>query len=266
MQNMKITRRTMKITTAVVASAAMLTSCSSDDGGSAENELVIGTSGTYKPITFSDGGELQGYDIDWANSIGEEIGRPVKIVEGQLQGLLTGLQSGKFDLVMSGLTITPERQESIDFSDVYLADGVVAVVPEENNTVKSIEDIDGLRVGIIGGTGYHQTVEDIGGYSDLIDYPDAPTAFADLKNGRIDVFAVGKIPAADFIDNDTTGGSTLKIVGEPYELLPSGVGLAKGDEDLKEDVDQAIASIKESGKGDDIAEEWLGFSIPGYSN
>ena len=262
---MAFIKRTISVTMAALTATALLTSCSSDSG-SDDDTLVIGTSGTYKPITFSEGGSLQGYDIDWANAIGEELGRPVDIVEGQLQGLLTGLQSGKFDMIMSGLTITPERQESIDFSDVYLADGVVAVVPEGDTSVNSIEDIQGLKVGIIGGTGYHETVEGIGGYSELIDYPDAPSAFADLKNGRIDVFAVGKIPAADFIANDSTGGTKLKVVGEPYELLPSGVGLAKGDDDLKSDVDDAIAEIKSSGKGNEIAENWLGFTIPGYSD
>lgn len=141
---------------------------SESDAPAADGEpLVIGTSGTYFPITFSDGGALSGYDIDWGEEIGAELGRPVEFVEGQLAGLLTGLQAGQYDLVMSALTITPERQESIDFSDPYLADGVVAVIVAGSGTVTDISELDGVKIGVIGGSGYQAAVEELGGYSSL---------------------------------------------------------------------------------------------------
>ena len=228
--------------------------------------LLIGTSGTYNPITFSDGGTLTGYDIEWGEAIGEELGRPVEFVEGQLAGLLTGLQSGQYDLVMSALTITPERQEAIDFSDPYLADGVVAVVVEGSDVVPDISDLTGVKVGVIGGSGYHKAVEAIGGYTELVEYPDAPSGFADLKNGRIDVFAAGKIPATTFVTNDSTGGSALEIAGEPLELLPAAVGVAKGNEELQTQVSEAIAAIRADGRGDALATSWFGFTIPGFTD
>lgn len=228
--------------------------------------LIIGTSGTYNPITFSDGGTLTGYDIEWGEAIGEELGRPVEFVEGQLAGLLTGLQSGQYDLVMSALTITPERQEAIDFSDPYLADGVVAVVVEGSDVVPDISDLTGVKVGVIGGSGYHKAVEAIGGYTELVEYPDAPSGFADLKNGRIDVFAAGKIPATTFVTNDSTGGSALEIAGEPLELLPAAVGVAKGNEELQTQVSEAIAAIRADGRGDALATSWFGFTIPGFTD
>jgi polar amino acid transport system substrate-binding protein/cystine transport system substrate-binding protein len=234
--------------------------------GAAGEALVIGTSGTYRPITFSEGGKLAGYDIDWGTAIGEEIGRPVQFVEGPLQGLVTGLQSGKYDLVMSSLTITPEREATIDFSEPYLADGVVAVVLEDAVQVDDIADLEGLTVGVIGGSGYQTTVEAIGGYADLVEYQDAPSGFADLKNGRIDVFAAGRIPATTYVENDDDPRSELEVRGEPYELLPAGVGIAKGNLDLKAQVDEAIAHIKAQRTGDRLAEKWFGFTIPGYTD
>lgn len=244
------------------ASEATETESAAADG----EPLIIGTSGTYNPITFSDGGTLTGYDIEWGEAIGEELGRPVEFVEGQLAGLLTGLQSGQYDLVMSALTITPERQEAIDFSDPYLADGVVAVVVEGSDVVPDISDLTGVKVGVIGGSGYHKAVEAIGGYTELVEYPDAPSGFADLKNGRIDVFAAGKIPATTFVTNDSTGGSTLEIAGEPLELLPAAVGVAKGNEELQTQVSEAIAAIRADGRGDALATSWFGFTIPGFTD
>lgn len=258
---------------AVIATIPVLVACSSDvaapetaESGTSSEPLIIGTSGTYNPITFSDGGTLAGYDIDWGNAIGEKLDREVEWVEGPLAGLLTGLQSSKYDLVMSALTMNDERKAAIDFSDAYLADGVVAVVGESNTTISSIEDLAGLRVGVIGGSGYQTAIEELGGYSELVEYTDAPTGFADLKIGRIDVFAAGKIPATTFVNNDTTGGEALKIAGEPLALLPAGVGIAKGDTELTEQVNAAIAEIKSDADGDAIAEKWFGFTIPGVTN
>lgn len=269
----RIRTRAALLTAVALIAFPALAACSSSPAsdvtattGPQGEPLVIGTSGTYNPITFSDGGKLSGYDIDWGTAIGEQLGRPVEFVEGPLQGLLTGLQSGKYDAVMSGLTITPERQASIDFSEPYLADGVVAVVRDSEDKVKDISELDGLTIGVIGGSGYQKAVESIGGYANLVEYQDAPTGFADLKTGRIDVFAAGKIPATTFVENDTTGGEPLKIAGDPLELLPAGVGVAKGDTELKKAIDDAIAEIKADGDGDAFAKKWFGFTIPGFTD
>lgn len=264
---------TLLATFAALAAVSLLSACSSSSSATPDSSasaaasapLVIATSGTYNPITFSDNGVLSGYDIDWGNAIGEQLGREVEWVEGPLAGLLTGLQSGKYDLVMSALTMTDERKAAIDFSDAYLADGVVAVVAD-SSPMTSIKDISGLRVGVIGGSGYQAAIEKLGGYSEIVEYTDAPTGFADLKIGRIDVFAAGKIPATTFIENDTTGGEALKIAGEPLELLPAGVGIAQGNDELLGQVNTAIAEIKSSGDGNAFAKKWFGFTIPGYTD
>ncbi|WP_183086136.1 transporter substrate-binding domain-containing protein [Mycetocola tolaasinivorans] len=254
------------LVTAGCSSTSEAAPASSGPASETEKPFIIGTSGTYNPITFTDGGTLTGFDIDMGTAIAEKLGRPVKFVEGQLAGLLTGLQGGQYDAVMSSLTITPEREEAIAFSDPYLADGVVAVADTENSKVSDISHLDGLRVGVIGGSGYQKTIEKIGGYADLVEYPDAPSGFQDVKNGRIDIFASGKIPATTFVKADTTGGVPLDIAGEPYALLPAAVGIAKGNTELISQVNEAIAALRADGTAGKLADKWFGFGIPGFTD
>lgn len=255
------------ITLAAVALTACgggTTNADSSAGSSADattETLTVGTTGMYKPMNFTADGSLQGYDIDWANAIGDELGMDVEFVEGQLTGLLTGLQGDRYDVVMSSLTITDERKQSIDFSEPYVADGVIATALESNSKVTDITDLDGLTVGITGGSGYMAAIQEIGGYTELKEYPGAAEAFSDLKAGRIDVYAVGRIPANDFIRSDTSTSDPVVLAGEPLELLPAGVGVKKGNTELLAKIDSAIAALKADGTYDELAEKWFGFTI-----
>ena len=196
-----------------------------------------------------------------SNAIGEELGLKVEFAEGQLTGLLTGLQSDKYDVVMSSLTITDERKQSIDFSVPYVADGVIATALKSNEKVTDITNLDGLTVGITGGSGYMSAIQTIGGYTDLKEYPGAAEAFADLKAGRIDVYAVGRIPANDFIRSETDTSDPVVLAGDPLQLLPAGVGVKKGNTELVEEIDAAITALKADGTYDALAKKWFGFTI-----
>ena len=261
------THRSLFALPLLAATALLLTACSSGAsaaGGATDapkDTFTVATTGMYKPMNFTANGTLQGYDIDWANAIGDELGMDVEFVEGQLTGLLTGLQSDRYDAVMSSLTITDERKQSIDFSDPYVADGVIATALASNSKVTDINNLDGLVVGITGGSGYMKTIEEIGGYTELKEYPGAAEAFADLKAGRIDVYAVGRIPANDFIMSDTDAGDPVVLAGEPFSLLPAGVGIRKGNTALVAEVNDAIAALKADGTYDELTEKWFGFTL-----
>lgn len=252
---------------AVVAGMLALSACSGSgeaaepgaEGG--EGTLVVATTGSYRPMTFTADGTLQGYDIDWANIIGEELGMEVEFVEGQLNGLLTGLQSGRYDVVMSSLTITPERSEKIDFTTPYVADGLIATKLTSSTAVTDITDLDGLTVGITSGSGYTATVEEIGGYTELREFPGTPEAFADLSAGRIDTYAVGRIPASDYIKNQKDAGDPVVLAGDVFSLAPAGIGVQKGNTELKAKIDAIIEAKIADGTYDELCEKWFGVTI-----
>ncbi|OUS78703.1 hypothetical protein B1748_01105 [Paenibacillus sp. MY03] len=227
-----------------------------------KGKIIVATSGTFKPNTFTDeDGQLAGYDIDWANMIADKIGVEAEFVTGDLAGLVPGLVAGRYDVILSGLIMTDERRGVIDFSERYKVDGGIAVVREDNTVVTDVRNLEGLRVGVIGGSGYMEDVQQIGGYKELKEYPGSPEAFIDLKAGRIDVYVVAKGGASDFLMNDKEK-TLLKMVGEIYNEKYSGVGIPKGETELKQLIDELIAEKKQDGTYDQLALKWFGFQIP----
>ncbi|MFC4776727.1 substrate-binding periplasmic protein [Paenibacillus sp. GCM10023252] len=223
-----------------------------------KGKLVIATSGNYRPITFmNEQGKLDGLDIELGTMIAEELGVEVEFVPGNLAGLIPGLTSGKFDLVMSGLLATDERKKSIDFSAPYGQDGVIAVTKEGDAKVTDVSKLDGLVVGVIGGSGTHTVVQGIGGYKELKEYPGNAEAFTDLKAGRMDVYATGNIASTDYIKNDKSN-EKLKLVGEVYAIKEMGIGLRKEESELRAFLDEFIETKKSDGTIDKLAVKWIG--------
>lgn len=221
-------------------------------------KLIIGTSGTFRPMTFmNEKGELAGVDIEIGNRIAEKLGVKVEWSVGNLAGLIPALIAEKSDLVMFSTTMNPDRKEVIDFSEKYTSLGTVAVVKESNAKVKDVTELGGLVIGVIGGSGAQTTAQQIGGYKEMKEYPGHGEAIADLKLGRIDVYVAGSIAAYDYIKNDK-GGEPLKVVGKLYNELDIGVGIRKNEPELKNVVDSVIQEMKQDGSLQKLLDKWIG--------
>lgn len=254
----------------IVAAVTALAACSSTapgdtagdtgTGGESAEPLVIATSGTYRPLAFSDAGELVGLEIDLGNAFGEALGRPVEWVEAQFAGLLPGLESGQYDLVMSGMTMTEERTAQFTFTEPYFYDGIVAVVRADNDTVADVREMAGLRVGGIGGSTNEKAAHEIGGFSEFVDYPGVPEGMSDLIAGRIDMYLTPRINATDFIAS-APNGSEVKIVGEDYNPMPFGAAMSRDAEHLKPEIDAVIEELIADGTFEEWSQKWLGYSL-----
>jgi ABC-type amino acid transport substrate-binding protein len=221
-------------------------------------KLTIATTGTFRPITFmNEKGELDGVDIEIGKLIADKLGVKAEFIPGNLAGLIPGMIDGKFDLVMSGTTKTAEREKIINFSETYLSLGTIAVVKEANTSVKDVTKLEGLVVGVISGSGTQKVITELGGYKKLVEYPGHAEAIMDLKAGRIDVYAAGSIAANDYIRNDKSG-DPVKVVGNVYKKLEIGVGMRKGEDELKEIIDSLIQEKKKDGTIAKIMEKWIG--------
>jgi ABC-type amino acid transport substrate-binding protein len=227
-----------------------------------KGKLIIATSGNFRPITFmNEQSQVAGLDIDIGNMIAEKLGVKAEFVPGNIAGLIPGLIAGKFDLVMSGLTATDERKKMIDFSIPYGKDGTIAATLQDNNKVADVTKLGGLVVGVIGGSGTHSVIKEIGGYKELKEYPGNAEAFTDLKAGRIDTYAVGNIAAKDYIKNDKSD-KPLKLVGDVAAIKPMGVGIKKGEDELKAIIDALIEEKLKDGTIDKLAIKWVGAPLP----
>lgn len=225
-------------------------------------KLIIGTSGNFRPMTFmNEKSEIDGFDIEIGTMIAEKLGVEVEFVPGNIGGLIPGLVAGKFDLVMSALSETEERKKSIDFSIPYGKDGTIAATLKDNTTVIDVTKLDGLVTGVIGGSGTHTAIKEIGGYKELKEYPGNAEAFTDLKAGRIDVYAVGNIAANDYVKNDKSD-KPLKLVGEVAAIKNMGVGMRKNEPELKALIDALIEEKLKDGTIDQLAIKWIGNPLP----
>src|SRR5438067_5355045 len=139
----------------LIALLALLAPCPGWAGSALDeirqrHEVVIGTDATYPPFEEKVGDGFQGFDIDLGNAIARDLGRGVKArwVNISFDGIFAALLSGKFDMVMSGVTITAERQKQMAFSDPYYNSGQIIAVRKENRTVHRPEDLRGKTVAV----------------------------------------------------------------------------------------------------------------------
>ncbi|PKG24766.1 substrate-binding periplasmic protein [Niallia nealsonii] len=229
-----------------------------------KGELVIATSGDYRPFTYlGDDNKLTGYDIEWAKAIAKQMGVKPVFETGDFSGLIPGLNQGRFDMVMSSIHVTEERKKSLDFSDPYALDGAVAVVRKDSLEIADPTEIKGLKVGVNAGSNWETIVRDIGGFKELKTYPGPTESIADLINERIDTVVLGQASAAAYIKN-APDGNQIEISGKPLDGGEEShivIALRKGDAELQEAVNKAIAELKEDGTYDELAMKYFGITF-----
>ncbi|MEK4670961.1 substrate-binding periplasmic protein [Niallia sp. FSL R7-0271] len=262
----------------VISASAILAACGKETSGSAENaldevknrgELIIGTTGDYRPFSYLDeGNELTGYDVDWAKAIADKMGVEAKFETGEFSGLIPGLSQGRFDVVMSSVHINDERKKSVDFSDAYAMDGAVAIIKKGEKSLDGPEDISGLTVGVNSGSNWEELVQSIGGYKEIKTYPGPTESISDLLNDRIDVVVMGEAAAGSYILN-SPDGDKIEISGEPLNQGESSIisiAIKKDSPELTEALNEAISEVKEDGTYDELAQKYFGMTFSDSDN
>lgn len=118
-------------------------------------------------------------------------------------------------------------KKSVDFTEPYARDGVVAVINREGgNNPADIHDLKDKVVGVIGGATAQAVVKNIGGYKEMKEYPGGTELFKDLINKRVDLVSIGRDAAGDYIKT-SPDGSKLEIAGEPYTIVDVAIPLRK---------------------------------------
>ncbi|TCJ19813.1 basic amino acid ABC transporter substrate-binding protein [Rubrobacter taiwanensis] len=228
-----------------------------EDGAGLEGRTVtIASDIAYRPFEFMEGGEPVGFDIDLINEIAERAGFEPDIQNVTFDGIIPGLQSGTYDMAISAMTITEEREQQVDFSDPYFnADQSLLV--RAGSDIESVDDLADANVGVqLGTTGAMLATEfqSEGRIGELTTFDTIEDAFLALENGQVDA-VINDFPVS--ADRVETSGADLEIV----ETFPTGeqYGIAfPPDSELREPVNQALAEIKEDGTYAEIYEKWFG--------
>jgi polar amino acid transport system substrate-binding protein len=224
--------------------------------------IIVGCDAAFPPFEYLDEetGALVGFDLDLMRAIGAELGMEVEIKNVSWDGIIPGLLSGNYNVIASGMTITDERKEVVNFSDPYINAGLVIVTRAGDDGIKGEQDLAGKRVAVqINSTGDLAATEmqqEKGiKIAEIKRFNHATDPFLELKNGAADA-VVMDFPVAGAQMQASPG--LYKIVGEPFTTEEYGFALRKSDTELLAKINQALVTLKANGTYDQIYRKYFG--------
>ena len=231
-------------------------------------KVRVGTEGAYPPFnSVNAAGKLEGFDIDIANAICEQAKFKCEFVVQDWDGMIPALLANKFDVIIASMSITAERMEKIDFTNKYYNTPPAIAVPKDSK-IAGISDADlkGVQLGAQSSTTHSNYAEAKLGSASLKLYPTPDEYKADIISGRVDAVIDDVVVLSDWIKTDA--GSCCKILGtlvpdDKINGIGAGVGLRKGEDDLKKAINAAIDAVRASGKYKEINDKYFAFDVYG---
>ena len=225
--------------------------------GKNEEPLVVAMELAYPPFEGKDeAGEPTGVSVDLMKAFGEYIGREIKIENTAWDGLIPSLQTGTADLVISSMTIRPDRAEQVDFSDPY-ANALLAVLVNKNTDASSIEDLNqaGMKIAVKSGSTGHLYAESNLQNAELMVLPDESACVTEVAQGRADGFIYDQLTIyRNWQKNLDTTGAIFIPFQEPEKW---GIAVQKGNSELLEQVNAFLKEFREEGGYDKLEETYL---------
>lgn len=222
-----------------------------------EGVMKIGLDDSYPPMEFrNEKNNLVGFDIDLANEIGKKIGVKVEFVTTEWSGILLALESGKFDAIISSLSITEEREKNIGFTKPYVVGGLVVAIKKGNTSINKLEDLNGKVIGCQMGSTGHTAAKDMEKLKEVRPYNKITEAFSDLNIGRIDGVIMDAQVGGYYLSKNT---DKFQVLDDKVNEGPIGIGIKKDNTELITTFDKIIEELKKDGTMSKLSLKWFGF-------
>lgn len=258
----------------VVIMAVCLAACGSSSEKSAskdsaegdltikEGVLMVGMEIGYPPMEYfdSDGTTPIGFDIDVAQALADQLGLELELVDTSWDGIFAGVDTGKYDVIISCVSDTPEREEAFYLTKPYVSNHTVLIVPNDSE-IDSMEALAGHSTAVQAETtsdDYMKANGDAIGISELYQYDKVINCFDDLKSGRCDSVFTDSVVAAYYLGDEA---SNYKTVWENEELEPISMCLKKDNAALGNAIDDALDALYADGTLAEIAEKHFGTDL-----
>ena len=220
---------------------------------------VVGTDAAYAPFeSQNEKGEIVGFDIDVVSAVAKKAGIEVKFVNTPWEGIFNNLAQGDRDLLVSAITITDERKQTMDFSAPYF-DAQQLIAVKADSKIAKFDDLKKLKVGVQTGTTGDEVVSKLIGKTStsVKRFESTPLALKELESGGVDAVVADNGVVIHYVANNT--GSKFKTVSDA-SLTPEQYGLAvkKGNAELLEKINKGLAEIKADGTYDKIYTQYFG--------
>lgn len=229
----------------------------------------FGIEGAYPPFSWTDEqGQLQGFDVDIANALCEQMQVKCKLVSQDWDGIIPALLARKYDAIIAAMSITEERQRTVDFTDRYALVPNKFVAKKDTPLDLSKAGLKGKRVGVQIATTHDKYLSDnFGKDVALVRYGTADEAYLDLKSGRVDYVFLDATAIEEGLLNKA-GGEQFAFVGpsitdEKWFGEGFGIAVRKQDSDLQAKLNQALAELRENGQYQAVNDKYFEYDVYG---
>lgn len=265
--SIRSTIRRAALAAAALTAAAALAACSS--GGSSAStagaddnpyglitagQIRVASLGDAKPYTFTDeSGEFTGFDVELFTDVANRIGYDDVVFTGQdFSGLLAAVANGQFDVGVAAIGITEEREQTVDFSDGYLA-GYLTVMASPDSGIADEDDLAGKRLGVVQGTLQEAYAVKHFTETELVRFPDNNAAISAVNSGSIDAHFLDYEAAKEY----AAQYGLVNAIDIPSFDAPAGFAIAKGKPEFQAALNEALHAAMEDGTWKELYEKWF---------
>ncbi len=223
-------------------------------------EIIVAMEGTWAPWTYHDeNDQLVGYDVEVAQNIAEKLGVSVSFVEGEWDGLLAGLDSGRYDIMVNGVDIDEARSEKYDFSTPYAYNRTAVIVSGDNDSIQSMEDLNGKSTANTLNSTYANVAESYG--AEVTGVDDFIQTIELLNSGRIDATLNAEVSYYDYMAQHPD--ANIKIACIDPATTQVAIPMRKGEESaaLVAAINDALAEMAEDGTLTELSTKYFGTDI-----
>ncbi len=235
----------------VIALVGVFAACGGDKTEE-KTVLTMATNAEFPPYEYVEEGKIIGIDAEIAALIADKLGMELQIVDVAFDSIIPGVQSGKYDMGMAGLTVNDERLEKVNFSTSY-AKGVQVVIIPENSDIKSLDDISGKKIGVqTSTTGDIYATGDFGEEA-ITRYDNGAVAVQALVAGKVDCVIIDNEPAKSYV----AANAGLKILETEYAVEDYAICFNKEDTELQSKVDAALKELIADGSVQRVVDKYI---------
>lgn len=265
----KLTKKLGSIVLATAMMAGALTGCgkaqNTEEGDKlariqAKGEITVAMEGTWAPWTYHDeDNNLVGFDVEVAQAIADKLGVKVNFVEGEWDGLFAGLESGRYDLVVNGVDVTDDRKEKYDFTEPYAYIRTALIVKDDNEDIKSFEDLKGRTTANSIDSTYMLLAEQYGATVSGVDSLDETMQM--VLSGRVDATLNAEVSFYDYASVHPEAPLKVAALTEDANLVAIPVQKGEDSATLLDALNKAIEELRADGTLAQISEKYFGSDI-----
>lgn len=251
---MKKSFKIISVVLALVLVIGCFAACQKDDKTKEPQKevLVMATNAEFPPYEYREGDAVTGIDAEIAQLIADKLGMELKIEDVAFESIIPGVQSGKYDFGMAGMTVTEDRLKDVIFSDSY-ATGVQVVIIKEDSDIASLDDVAGKKIGVQTNTTGDIYATDDYGEENVVRYDNGAVAVQALLNGKVDCVVIDNEPAKSYV----AANEGLKILETEYMVEDYAICFAKDNTELKDKVNTALNELIDDGSVQKIIDKYI---------